>query len=497
MLIILPLACAGCVGGVEPAKPTGGQELLEDSTRSTPASSNDSRFSRNMVNTVDKHIPAEWSIQEGAQKNIKWSAKIGTMRTGYLPPAIAGGKVFIASNNTDPRDPNINGDKAILKCFRESDGQFLWQIVHDMPPVEVQQKQADKDGLLSTPFVEGDRLYYVTPAAVVVCAGTDGKVVWQYDMMKELKVFPCFASMCSPLVADGLVFVVTGNGTDSDQKLPSPDAPSFAAIDSKTGELKWSCNLPGANVMEGQWSHPAYAVVNSKPQAIFPGGDGWLYGLDAKTGNLVWKFDCNPKVAKPGSKGRNYLVSAPVIYDNKAYIGVGQRPDSGTAVGHFWCIDITKTGDISPVNDNWDPKADVNKNSGLVWHYGGLIMPEPKRGRRDVFGRTVSTAAIHDGLVYISELMGVIHCLDAKTGQKYWDYDMLSEIWGSPYLVDGKIFIGADNGEIAVLSPGKTPPKKEAVKKIDVERAVKAPLVAANGTLYVVTETHLYAIAGK
>jgi outer membrane protein assembly factor BamB len=450
-----------------------------------------------MVNLVDKNIPADWIIQGGAKKNIKWAAKIGTMRTGYMPPAIAGGKVFIAANNTDPSDPKVKGDKAILKCFRESDGQFLWQLVHDMPPEEVQQKQADKDGLLSTPFVNGDKLYYVTPAAVVVCADTDGKIVWQYDMMKELKVFPCFASMCSPLVADGLVFVVTGNGTDAETTLRFPSAPSFVAVDARTGALKWSCNLPGEAVMEGQWTHPAYATVNGKPQAIFPGGDGWLYGLDAVTGNLIWKFDCNPKAAKPGSRARNYLVSAPVIHDDKAYIGVGQRPDSGTAVGHFWCIDITRTGDISAVSDNWDPKAEVNKNSGLVWHFGGLIIPEPKTGRKDLFGRTVSTAAIHDGLVYISELRGDLHCLDAKTGRKYWDYDMLSEIWGSPYLVDGKIFLGAENGDLAVLSPGRAPPNKDAVKKIDMERGIRAPVVAANGTLYVVTESHLYAIAGK
>ena len=93
--------------------------------------------------------------------------------------------------------------------------------------------------------------------------------------------------------------------------------------------------------------------------------------------------------------------------------------------------------------------------------------------------------------------MGVLHCLDAKTGLKYWDYDMLSEIWGSPYLVDGKIFLGADSGTVVVLSSGRTPPNKEAAKQNDVERYVKAPLVAANGTLYVVTETHLYAIGNK
>jgi outer membrane protein assembly factor BamB len=490
----------GLPGWVGSANAVATGANLEDSAPTATSRPLDPRLSRNMVNTVDKNIPAEWSIQEGNQKNIKWSAKIGNQRAGYLPPAIADGKVFIATNNTEPSDPKIKGDKAVLKCFRESDGKFLWQIAHDMPPADVQQGQADKDGLLSTPFVEGNRLYYVTPAAVVVCADTDGKVLWQYDLMKEQKVFPCFAAMCSPIVAGDLAFVVTGNGTDADDKLPSPQAPSFAAIEKNTGKLRWSSNLPGEQVMEGQWTAPAYALVNGKPQVIFPGGDGWLYGLEPDTGKLIWKFDCNPKsgkFVKGGRSTKNYLLGAPVVYDNKVYIGVGQRPDQGTGVGHFWCVDITKTGDLSPVDDNFDPKAAVNKNSGLVWHYGGLIMPEPKKGRRDYFGRTVSTAAIHEGLVYISELMGVLHCLDAKTGQKYWDFDLLSEIWGSPYYVDGKIYLGTDGGDVAVFPAGKTPPGKDAIKKNDMERPVKAACTAANGTLYVATETNLYAIAGK
>src|SRR6266851_1217122 len=143
-IAIMLLICGALIfeGCVESPRTTTNSVGLEDSTRPTPVGATDQRFSRNMVNTLDKNIPAEWSIREGAKKNIKWAAKIGTMRTGYLTPAIAGGKVFIAANNTEPSDPKITGDKAILKCFRESDGQFLWQIVHDMPPVEVQQKQA-------------------------------------------------------------------------------------------------------------------------------------------------------------------------------------------------------------------------------------------------------------------------------------------------------------------------------------------------------------------
>jgi len=501
LLVCVLVSVLGATSRDDPASPAA--------VKSNPTAAvepKDGRLSRNMVNTVEKNIPADWNVQEGATKNVKWAVKIGTGRTGYLPPAISDGKVFLAANNSGPSDPKVKGKKAVLKCIRASDGQFLWQIVHDPAPPEVANGSggsSDEDGLLSTPFVDGNRLYYVTPGAEVVCADTDGNIVWRYDMIKELKVFPCYCSSSSPLVVGDRVFVVTGNGVNSNTgEIVSPKAPSFAAIDKKTGKPLWSSNLPGPNILDGQWTSPAFTVAGGKPQVIFPGGDGWVYSLNPDTGDLIWKFDCNPKNAKAKKTGRdapNYLLAAPVVYDDKIYIGVGHNPEGGPGghVGHFWCIDATKTGDVSPAEGSLDPKAEANKKSALVWHYGGLVVPEPKRGRREVFGFTLSTAAIHDGLVYISEYDGILHCLDARTGLKRWEFDLLTTVWSSPYFVDGKVYLGADNGDLAVLPAGKAAPRKEDVKKIEVGSSVKSPVVAANGTLYVVTGTHLYAIAGK
>src|SRR5262249_7302968 len=98
-----------------------------------------------------------------------------------------------------------------------------------------------------------------------------------------------------PLVVGDRVFVVTGNGTNIEGEVAAPKAPSFIALDKHKGTLRWQSNLPGERILEGQWSNPAYAVVHGKGQVICPGGDGWLYGLDADSGKLVWKFDCNPK----------------------------------------------------------------------------------------------------------------------------------------------------------------------------------------------------------
>src|SRR5213076_1616438 len=94
------------------------------------------------------------------------------------------------------------------------------------------------------------------------------------------------------------LFVVTANGVDEGHvNVPSPEAPSFIALDKKTGKVKWQDSSPGKFIMHGQWSNPSYGVINGKPQVIFPGGDGWLYAFEPETGKLIWKFNGNPKDA--------------------------------------------------------------------------------------------------------------------------------------------------------------------------------------------------------
>jgi outer membrane protein assembly factor BamB len=454
---------------------------------------------RNMVNTAAKKLPTDWTV-EGGPKNIKWVAKIGSR--GYTNPVVAGGKVFVATNNDIPRDPKVKGPKAILMCFRETDGKLLWQLAHDMPDEEV-SRDALRDGLCSTPTVDGDRLYYVTPACEVVCASTAGKVVWAFDMMKKLKVYPCYIGNCSPLVVGDLVYVVTGNGRDGDNNLPSPKAPSFAAFKKKNGELAWQDSSPGENILEGQWSNPAYGEVKGKGQVIFPGGDGWLYAFEPKKGKLIWKFDCNPKDAvwSGGRKStRNYIVATPVVHDGKVYVATGLYPGHpiGTGPGHLWCVDMSKTGDVSPdlvVNAKVKPvKTKPNPKSAMVWHFGGAIKPKPEDGREVHLGRTASTCAIHDGLLYLPEEEGYFNCFDAKTGRKYWTEDFKSAIWGSPLWADGKVYIGNEDGDVYMYAHGKTVKK---LGQVEMGEGVLSTPVAANGVLYVLTKSKLYAISKK
>ncbi len=150
---------------------------------------------------------------------------------------------------------------------------------------------------------------------------------------------------------------------------------------------------------------------------------------------------------------------------------------------------------MSPVNNNFDPKAEANKDSGLIWHFGGSVMPKPEgAGREYVFGRSVSTVAIHDGLLYVADLAGYLYCLDAGTGRKLWDADLKASVWASPFYADGKVYIGTDDGSLFVFPHGKEA-KKPA--KMDMEEALLSPVMAVNGVLYVSNGYNLYALAAK
>ena len=468
---------------------------------------------RNLANTVAKNIPTSWSVARGREVNVKWKAALGD--SAYGGPVVAGGRVFVGTNNGKPRDPGVTGDKSVMMCFRESDGAFLWQIVHD----KLDNTEIDPPGIgiASTPAVDGDRLYYVSNRCELVCAdvagdpaaGGKGKIVWSLDMRKDLGVHPggLEGGMAgsSPLVLGDLVYVGTSNGVDANTGKPrSPEAPSLLAVHKDSGKVAWGSNLPGGGILDLQFGSPAAAEVNGAWEVLFPGGDGWLYAFEAKKGELLWKFDCNPKksVFKPavGEGTRNYLLATPVVADGKAYIGVGREPDAGPGVGHLWCIDFQKKPanadkDLSPVDDNFDPKDPVNRASGLVWHFGGMMNPNPANGDRDYsFGRTMSTVAVHAGLVYAAELDGYLHCLDAQTGKEYWQHDLGSGTWSSPYYVDGKVFMGTENGDLFVVAAGK---KHREPVTIDMRLSLKVSPVAANGRLYVTNGAMLYAIAGR
>ena len=442
------------------------------------------RADRNMVSS-ETGIPRTWNVDDGT--NIKWVAELGSQ--SYGNPVIADGKVYVGTNNELLRDPKHKGDRGVVMCFRESDGEFLWQMTH-AKLASGRVNDWPEQGVCSSPAIVGNHVYYVSNRAEVIALdsegfrdgendgpfqdeeGTteiDGDIIWKLDMYDELGVFPHNMAATSPLVAGDILFVNTSNGVDESHfNIPSPRSPSFLALNRHTGEILWEDASPSDKILHGQWASPGYGVINGKEQIVFAGGDGWLRSFEANSGDLIWEFDCNPKDSewKQGRGDRNNIIATPVIFDNKVFVSVGQDPEHGEGVGHLWAIDATKTGDVT--------------ESAVVWHHP--------------FRRTISTVAIHEGIVYAVNFSGFFHALDVKTGKMLWEHDTLAAVWGSPYVVDGKVMLGDEDGDLTIMKTGRV---KEVLSEVNFGNTIYSTPVVANGVLYIMTRSHLYAIAGK
>ncbi len=368
-------------------------------------------------------------------------------------------------------------------------------MTHEMLP-ESPLHDWPLQGVCSTPAVEGDRVYYVSNRAEVGALDTegfrdgkndgpcmdetdtrelDGPVIWKFDLMAELDVFPHNLAAGSPLLVGDIIYVSTGTGVDEAHvNVPVPYAPSIVALNKNTGELVWDNATPDENTLHGTWSNPSYAKIAGREQVVFPSGDGWVYSFAPKTGEILWKFDANPKDSKwilGGAGTRNNIIGMGAIYDDKVYVGVGQDPEHGEAPGHFYAIDAKGSGDITA--------------KGKVWSRDG-----------EEFNRTISTASIVDDILHITDLSGFLYYLDAQTGEHYCTYDAFAAIWGSTYFVDGKIYLGDEDGDIAVLD-AKPPEGSDECKLLfetNMGAAVYTTPLAHDGTLFILSRNKLFAI---
>lgn len=495
------------------------------------------------------NIPSEWSIgkldkktgQWSNSKNIKWVARLGSQTYGN--PVIANGKVYVGTNNGAgwlKRYPAAV-DLGCLICFNEADGKFLWQHSSEKLPIG-EPNDWPLMGICCAPLVEGNRLWFVSSRGEVVCLDTEGflddendgpfkdekvqakdeaDAIWYLDMMSQLGTSQHNMASCSVTAAGDILFVNTSNGVDATHSnVTAPEAPSFIAVDKNTGKVLWTDRSPGVNILHGQWSSPSYAVLGGVPQVLFGGGDGWLYSFKAEgtadgKAELLWKFDCNPKDAKysvSGRSTRNHIIGTPLIYDGLVYVAVGEDPEHGEGNGHLWCIDPTKRGDVSTqqVFNTKDPKKPIphkrlqacvpedgdiardNPNSAAVWHFAEQdVNGNGKIEFEEQMHRTCGTAAIKDNLLFIADFSGLFHCLDPKTGKQHWSYDMLAPCWGSPLIVDGKVYIGDEDGDVTIF---KLSDKLEEPIEINMATSVYSTPVVANNILFIETRPYLFAI---
>jgi outer membrane protein assembly factor BamB len=345
----------------------------------------------------------------------------------------------------------------------------------------------------SAPYVDGDRLFYMTAECQLRCLDTRGfrdgvndgpyqgesfgddaaaDVVWELDLCARLGVFPHEACNSDVLPVGDLLVVCTSNGrNEAHTRVPSPRAPSLVAVNRNTGEVVWAANGPGENILHGQWCSPVAAVVNGRTQVLFGGGDGWVRGYDAATGRELWRFDGNPKDApwrpRPGAVTRLPIVASPVYADGKVFLAMGEDPSHGNGPSLLHAVMPGGERDV--------------RDSQRLWTC------------REV-GRVVGAPVVKDGLLYVADLGGSVYCIDTTTGGVVWRHETDAPVWGCLALAGDRLYVGNVDGRMTVLRAGR---KRGLLAEMDMDDALYSRPALVGDVMYLATARRLYLIAAK
>jgi hypothetical protein len=313
----------------------------------------------------------------------------------------------------------------------------------------------------------------------------DADILWIFDLVGGAGIYQHDGAHASILVDGPFLYINTLNGVDNThRRIRAPDAPALVVLEKATGRLvARDYEHMGPRTVHCTWSSPALGEVGGRRLVFFGGPDGVCYAFDALASvpppgevaklNCVWRFNCDP--AAPTDDVHLYMgnrrtsasniMGMPVFRDGRVYVAAGG--DIWWGKNEVWlkCIDASKTGDIT--------------ESGLVWS-------------SPLNRHCCSTPSVAGGLVYITDLGRTIHCIDAETGSPCWTQEARGEFWGSTLAADGKVYAGSRRGDFWILAAGR---QKRVLATIDMGSPISSTPVAANGVLYISTQTHLYAVS--
>lgn len=446
-------------------------------------------------------------------KNILWEIKLGSHQ--YTTPIIDDGQLFIGIDDRNLQHSALaQTGGGILMRLEPKTGKMVWQMV--IPRyVEGNIKPSHfnkwRCGVCSQPAIEGKRLYIVGPRGDILCLDrngqtdgndgpfvketeymeapadyklqkTDGDIIWEYNMVRNIKVVPHDVCGSSPLLVGDYLYACTSNGQDNLHRyIVNPDAPALIALDKNTGKL---AAIEAEGISKGtfhcNWSSPVAAKVGGKTIILFGGGDGILYAFEPVTATTdkpqklkkLWQYDCCPADyrykdgkavaysfhARKSPDGPSEIISIPTVHNGRVYVAIGQSPNHGPGQGMLTCIDVATGKKI------WE-SAKVD--------------------------RTTAQPAIDNGLLYISDYTGNLHCLDADTGEVYWQHEMEAGTWhASPIVTDGKIYISTKGKVLWVLNAGK---EKQVLARSRLRSPAITPLTH-EGVLFLPTQKRLFAL---
>lgn len=340
-------------------------------------------------NLDGKAPPSATPPQEWSEsKNIAWQADIPGQ--GHASPIIWGNQAFVATATSNEDTSNLTQS---LLCFNLSDGAKQWETqVHQGQPVDMHQKNSHAS---ATPACDGTHVFTVfamDDALHVTALNLKGDIVWQ-ERVDDFNSQHGYGS--SPVLYRSTVIVLSDHSSAS----------HLIALDRKTGERVWTTERPDY----ASYATPIVANVAGKMQLLVH-GNNTVTSYNPDTGELIWRCE------GPSNTAANTLA-----FDAENVYASGGYPQR-----NLICIRADGSGDVSDTHVLW----------------------------RDSFRAAISyvtSAVVHDGMLFVVSDQGRATCYDTATGKVIWRQTLRDQFSGSPVLVGDKLIVSSERGHTYII----------------------------------------------
>ncbi len=397
---------------------------------------------------------------------------------GQSAPVIANGRLYI--NGYQGEGPDL---QEAVTCFDAETGKQLWvHRFNDFLSDTIYLRYAT-----SSPAVDAEtgNVYVQSTQGLFSCFTRDGQLLWQHSLMEEFGrlTFPN-SRTASPRIDHELIIT---RGVTSNWGANGAAGDRLYAFDKRTGELVWSSS-PGERPQDNTFSQPLFTWLDGKRVLISAGGDSTVIGINARTGDPMFRFPA----AKAGAKGG--INAALVRYkDNIIVVHESENLDSS---------EVGRTASFKLPQGSKPPE------------FGKPQVYEPKELEqwRNPLGSLASSPVVVGDRMFEVTGTGELAAVQLEDGKILWKKKLAAEQrQSSPLYGDGKLYVAmyiADasaagagsgdtggNGELLVLKPGDA--DVQILSRTILEGRCYGSPVAFNGKLYVQTDRKLYCFGKK
>ena len=407
----------------------------------------------------DKNLPTSWS-PEG--ENLVWKAPYGSRST----PLVMNGRLYLLNyqaKKTKEASGQIKDEPESIQervmCLDANTGKVLWEHTFGVWHTDIVTVRLGWTNLAGDPAT--GNIYAHGTQGLLFCFDKGGKVLWKRSLTEEYgRITGYGGRVTSPTVADDLVVVGMLNSSWGDL---GKGGNRWVAFDKKTGEVRW-WSQPGSQPKDTYYSVPVVATVNGTKLLVSGGADGGVHAMKLHTGEPVWSYYF----------GTGAINCSPVVDGSLVYIGHGEENPDNNIQGRVICLDAAQV-------ENGQPK--------LVWQKDGV------KAR-------YTSPILHDGRFYVTDDIGKLYCLDAKSGKQLWRFSYGRNARGSPVWADGKIYVGEVNSKFHILKPGDKKCERLHEQYFDTpdgfsDVEINGSPAVAGGRVYFATSDELYCIGTK